>query len=124
MIRDSEIGFSSRTASISSSENMVAASIISSRFLRASASNSAGISSIRTLFAVVSFEVDCLHGQQIDHSLEIRFQTDRDLQGDGVVAQFGAKLSDHPGGIGAAPVAFVDEGDAGDLDSASSGDRR
>ena len=65
--------------------------------------------------AVVSIEVDRLHGQQIDHTLEIRFQTDRDLQGNGIVAQFGAELADHPLGIGAAPVALVDEGDAGDL---------
>ena len=66
-------------------------------------------------FAVVPLEIDRLHGQQIDHPLEIRFQADRDLQGDGVVAQFGAELADHPRGIGAASVAFVDEGDAGNL---------
>ena len=62
--------------------------------------------------AVGSVEIKRLHADQVDHSLESRFEPDGNLHQHGVVAQLVLHLVDDLVGIGAHPVAFVDEGDA------------
>jgi hypothetical protein len=109
----SEMGRSSRTASVSSSENRVAASIRLPVSPWPSTRDS-GIS-LRGSFAVFAVKVQGFHGDQVHHALVIGLEPDGHLHGHGVVAQLLLELPDHAKGVGAAAVALVDEGDAGTL---------
>ena len=59
--------------------------------------------------AVVAIEVGSLHGDEIDHALELVFLADRDLHRDRVAAEFVAELADDPVEVGAGAVHLVDE---------------
>ena len=67
------------------------------------------------VLAVVAVEEHGLHADQIDDPLEVGLFPDRQLQGDGVVAQLLAELVGHAGRIGPRPIELVDERDAGNV---------
>ena len=73
----------------------------------------------RDLFDVVLraeglvLEDEGLHLHEVDDALELVFGSDRELQGNGVLAELGADLVDHGLEVRADAVHLVDEGDAG-----------
>ncbi|OQC73093.1 MAG: hypothetical protein BWX45_00692 [Deltaproteobacteria bacterium ADurb.Bin002] len=67
------------------------------------------------LFAAFSVEINGFHRHQIDHAFQLRFKSDGNLHGHGVMPQFGSKLFNDPERIGAAAVAFIDKRNAGDF---------
>jgi hypothetical protein len=90
-------------ASISSSENIDTASSISSRAASASAAYSAGIEAHR------------LHRNEVDHALEVGFETDRNLHQHRVVAEFLSQALHDLARVGTGAIELVDECQARDL---------
>ena len=109
------VGRSSRTASISSSENIDTASSISARFRMRLGAQVLGDLFRAADLAVHAVEVVRLHLDEIDDAFELPFQPDRDLHQDGVVLQLVAELLGDAVRVRALAVGLVDERDARDV---------
>ena len=66
-------------------------------------------------FSIIAVKIKGFHGDQIHQSLQVGLQPDRQLNGHRVMPEFVTQLLNHPSGVGAAAVAFIDEGRARNL---------
>ena len=67
------------------------------------------------IVALLALEIDGLHGDQVDHALQVAFQADGHLDHNRVQVQLVTQLLGDALRIGAGPIAFIDKGDPGDL---------